>query len=661
MVRLRLGAVVLKADVMANVRQRFENSIIAALRGLVGLNRSTKFGIVLTIDALLCIISVLISFSLRLGEWNLWDPAIAAVTVVSLALWAPIFLWRGIYRSVVRFVGSRTMFGIAFSCMLMMAVLSVVFTFQHVPGVPRTIAFIHPLVFAALLMISRLVARYIFFDLLNQQNFVGQRQRVLIYGAGSAGRQLALSLRHEPNMELLGYIDDDDRLTGKHIDGVRVHGSDHPGRLVASYNIDAILLAIPSVSRQQRERIVRKFEDVSVRVMTLPAVRTLIDGTVSIGDLRAIEISDLLGREPVPPNHLLLHKTVGGCSVIITGAGGSIGSELCRQIARLDPKQLILVEMTEHALYTIEAELREAQQNGDIGPQIAIAAELGSIADIDTVRRLFDRWRPDTVFHAAAYKHVPLVEENVIAGMRNNILGTLHCAVEADRAGVRNFILVSTDKAVRPTNVMGASKRACELILQALAARGSVTRFAMVRFGNVLGSSGSVVPRFQRQIRAGGPVTLTHRDVTRYFMTIPEAAQLVIQAGGMANGGEVYVLDMGEPIRIYDLARTMIHLSGLTVRDSSNPDGDIEINEIGLRKGEKLYEELLIGDSPKPTHHPRIMQAREDFIKWPDLAHYLHSMQDALMRGDRDAALEQLCILVPEFQGEQSVNTSSAA
>lgn len=543
------------------------------------------------------------------------------------------------------------MIGIATSCIMISAVLAI-FTFLNlVPGIPRTIAAIQPMVFAVLLILSRLVARYILFDLLNQRNFTGQRHRVLIYGAGSSGRQLALSLRHEGNMILRGYLDDDLRIAGKHLDGVRVYRTANLADLIDRLAIDMVLLAVPRVSRQQREQMVRKFEDISVRVLTLPAIGNLLDGSVSVGDLRAIEITDLLGRDPVPPNHHLLHRTVAGRSVMVTGAGGSIGSELCRQISRLEPLAIILVEMTEHALYSIETELREAEKQGIFGAGLAIHAELGSIADMDTARRLFDRWRPETVFHAAAYKHVPLVEENVIAGLRNNIMGTLNCALQADRTGVQNFILVSTDKAVRPTNVMGASKRICELVLQALNVRGSQTLFAIVRFGNVLGSSGSVVPRFQRQIRQGGPVTLTHRDVTRYFMTIPEAAQLVIQAGAMAEGGEVYVLDMGEPIRIYDLARTMINLSGLSVRDAAHPEGDIEICEVGLRKGEKLYEELLIGNSPRPTDHARIMQAREDHLDWPVLAEHLATLQEALADGNRQRAVDVMCTLVPEYSG----------
>jgi FlaA1/EpsC-like NDP-sugar epimerase len=638
-----------------------DHGAIALLTAIIGMNRATKVGALVIIDAVLCVAAVWIAFSVRLGEWILWDAAVAKVIALSLMFWLPIFFWRGIYNSIVRYIGSRTMVGIATSCIMMGLGLGITLAIGAFPGVPRTVAFIQPMVFAVLLVFSRLAARYVLLDLLNQRNSPGRRQGVLIYGAGSAGRQLALSMRHEPNMVLRGYIDDDAKLIGKHLDGVSIHGSDRVDRLIERMEVRTILLALPGISRQQRERIVRKFENISVRVLTLPAMCDLLSGSVSVGDLRAIEITDLLGRDPVPPDELLLHRTIRQFTVMVTGAGGSIGSELCRQIARLDPAQIILVEMTEHALYIIEGELREAQEALGRGHMPAIHAELGNVADADTVRRLFDRWRPDTVFHAAAYKHVPLVEENVIAGMRNNIGGTLNCALEADRIGVQHFILVSTDKAVRPTNVMGASKRVCELILQGLAARGSKTRFAMVRFGNVLGSSGSVVPRFQRQIQQGGPVTLTHREVTRYFMTIPEAAQLVIQAGGMAEGGEVYVLNMGEPIRIYDLARTMIHLSGLTVRETANLDGDIEICEIGLRKGEKLYEELLIGDFPSPTHHLRIMQAREKFIDWKTLIRHLNDLDRFLSRGDRLASLEILSTIVPEFVGVQSIRRSSAA
>jgi FlaA1/EpsC-like NDP-sugar epimerase len=639
---------------MVHFWNRVETRLIVVLQGLVELDRAKKTAALVAMDGTLCVFSVWIAFSLRLGVWGLWDPAIAVVILASLVVWLSVFTFRGVYRSVVRFIGSRTMLGIAISCLLMSLALSVVFIVYPVPGVPRTIGVLQPMVFAFLLVISRLMARYVLFDLLNRRGFGGSPSRVMIFGAGSAGRQLAKSLTHEPGMLLLGYVDDDVRLAGQYLDGVKVYYNKDLGEVVERLGIDTVLLAVPGISSQHRKRIVRGFADIPVHVLTLPALGDLVDGSVSTESLREIEITDLLGRDPVPPNHLLLHRTIADRVVMITGAGGSIGSELSRQISALKPTAIILVEMTEHALYLVERELMEAQQVGDFDQATSIHAELANIADRLTVHRLFERWKPDTVFHAAAYKHVPLVEENVIAGLLNNIFGTLRCALQAKRVGVKHFILVSTDKAVRPTNVMGASKRVCELVLQGLAAEEGKTRFAMVRFGNVLGSSGSVVPRFQQQIKEGGPVTLTHRDVTRYFMTIPEAAQLVIQAGAMAEGGDVFLLDMGKPIRIHDMARTMIHLSGLSVRDEENPEGDIEIREVGLRKGEKLYEELLIGDSAQPTSHPRIMRALEQRLTWHDLLERLDLMETALADGDRSKALEILSALVPEYNGQQA-------
>ena len=631
-----------------------ERRILAVLQWLVVRGRRTKFATLLAIDATLCVISVWIAFSLRLGEWRLWDNAVGIVIMVTLMLWAPIFISRGIYRSIIRFIGSRTMVGIASSCLMMMPFMALVFLVANVHGIPRTIAIIHPIIFAGLLIISRLVARYALFDLLNQRSYRGVQSRVLIYGAGSAGRQLAVSLRHEPAIVLLGYLDDDERLAGQHLDGVKIHPASAVVEHVKRLEANTIMLAMPSLSRPRREQIMRNLEASKVHVLTLPAMQAIVDGKVSVSDLREIAVEDLLGRDPVPPNHLLLSRTIVGKCIMVSGAGGSIGSELAQQICTLTPSTIVLVEMTEHALYAIDTQLRDAQAQGAVPASVKIVAELANVVDTSAMRRLMEHWCPDTVFHAAAYKHVPLVEANAIAGMRNNIFGTLNAATEAERAGVRHFILISSDKAVRPTNVMGATKRVCEQILQALAARGSTTRFAMVRFGNVLGSSGSVVPRFQQQIRAGGPVTLAHRDVTRYFMTIPEAAQLVIQAGAMAKGGEVYVLDMGQPVRVYDLARTMIGLSGRTVREPSHPDGDIEIREVGLRPGEKLYEELLIGERSLKTKHARIMQAREAFICWDDLEPRLAALATLLTEGRRTDALAVLRDLVPGYHSETS-------
>ncbi len=388
-----------------------------------------------------------------------------------------------------------------------------------------------------------------------------------------------------------------------------------------------------------------------VEVRALPSTAEIISGQVTLSDLREVEIEDLLGRDPVPPNELLLGRNVAGKTVLVTGAGGSIGSELCRQILRAHPQRLVLVEHSEFALYTISEELRA----DPVLSGCELMTELCNVCDAEAVGRIFARYRPETVFHSAAYKHVPLVEANPIAGVCNNVFGTLNCCLAAEAAGVASFILISTDKAVRPTNVMGASKRVCELVLQARAALGGGTTFTMVRFGNVLGSSGSVIPRFKAQIAAGGPVTVTDREVTRYFMTIPEAAQLVIQAGAMAEGGDVFVLDMGEPVKIIELAKTLIRLSHRSVRDDEHPSGEIEIVEIGLRDGEKKYEELLIGNDPQPTLHPRIIKAHEDSLPWNELEAKLTELRTAAAAGDGAEVVEVLRYLVPGF--ERAVHT----
>jgi FlaA1/EpsC-like NDP-sugar epimerase len=523
----------------------------------------------------------------------------------------------------------------------------------RLPGIPRTVAIILPLVLFNLLALTRVLISLLLVDFLHMAKAVKSPQRVVIFGAGLAGTQLAASLRRERDISVIGFVDDDYRLDMQRIDGLTIWHSARLNDVVDRHHVDEVLLAIPSASRSRRREIIERLQASPVRVRSLPSVANIIDGRVSISDLREVQVEELLGREPVEPNEILLGKTLVGKTVLVTGAGGSIGSELCRQIMLCHPAHLILVEQSEYALYAIESELRDtmAQQ----GLTFPLVAELANIADPRATERVFGKWRPQTVFHAAAYKHVPLVEANPITGIRNNVFGTLACCQAAEKVGTESFILISTDKAVRPTNVMGASKRVCELILQARAAeqgKGSVgrTTFAMVRFGNVLGSSGSVVPKFKAQIAAGGPVTLTDRRITRYFMTIPEAAQLVIQAGGMAKGGDVFVLDMGQPIQILDLASAMIRLSGLTVRDGDNPDGDIEITEIGLREGEKLYEELLIGENPLPTMHERIVRAQEQMLPWSELAPQLDKMRQLAVDGDGPAMVGLLRELVPEFQ-----------
>ena len=637
-----------------------EARILAVLATLVALGRSEKRAILIVADALLCVAAVLVAFSLRLGRWEIFDAAVGLASVIALSSWLPIFLMRGTYSSILRFSGGRTMVGLAYSVMLYAIPMLVIFGIVGMHGVPRTVAVIQPIIFLLFLAMTRIVARYAVVDLLKRRD-IQQQSVVLIYGAGEAGQQLAMALRGDPAMRLVGFIDDDRKIEGEIIDGVPIYSRPKLPYLVDSYGVTDVLLALPHVTRSKRRRVMKSLEDWPIRVRMLPNMRQIIDEQVSVSDLRDVQIEDLLGRDPVPPNQLLLGRTIVGKTVMVSGAGGSIGSELTRQIVTMRPDRLILVESSEFGLYAIEQELRAAIADLPEGQHPELVPELGNVTDQPTVRRLLARWRPDTIFHAAAYKHVPLVEANPIAGIGNNVCGTLFMASEADRIGVTNFVLISTDKAVRPTNVMGASKRVCELVLQGLAGRGSKTIFAMVRFGNVLGSSGSVVPLFREQIKNGGPVTVTHRDVTRFFMTIPEAAQLVIQAGAMAKGGEVFVLDMGKPVRIIELARTMINLSGLTVRDEDHPDGDIEISEVGLRQGEKLYEELLIGDDPKPTSHSRIMQAREAMLEWNELSARLDALRAAMDEGRAVECLDILHQLVPEFRPPEEVNLASPA
>lgn len=637
-----------------------EARILAMLATLVALGRSEKRAILIVADALLCVAAVLVAFSLRLGRWEIFDAAVGLASVIALSSWLPIFLMRGTYSSILRFSGGRTMVGLAYSVTLYAIPMVVIFGIVGMHGVPRTVAVIQPIIFLLFLAMTRIVARYAVVDLLKRRD-IQQQSIALIYGAGEAGQQLAMALRGDPAMRLVGFIDDDRKIEGEIIDGVPIYSRPKLPYLVDTYGVTDVLLALPHVTRSKRRRVMKSLEDWPIRVRMLPNMRQIIDEQVSVSDLRDVQIDDLLGRDPVPPNQLLLGRTIVGKTVMVSGAGGSIGSELCRQIVTMRPDKLILVESSEFGLYAIGQELQAVIAGLPEGQRPELVEELGNVTDQPTVRRLLARWQPDTIFHAAAYKHVPLVEANPIAGIGNNVCGTLFMATEADRVGVANFVLISTDKAVRPTNVMGASKRVCELVLQGLAGRGSQTCFAMVRFGNVLGSSGSVVPLFREQIKNGGPVTVTHRDVTRFFMTIPEAAQLVIQAGAMAKGGEVFVLDMGKPVRIIELARTMINLSGLTVRDEDHPDGDIEISEVGLRQGEKLYEELLIGDDPKPTSHSRIMQAREAMLEWDELSVKLDALRLAMDDGRAAECLDILHQLVPEFRPPEEVNQGSAA
>ncbi len=621
---------------------------------VLALPRYVKRIIALSVDASLCLLTVWLAYYLRLGEWVSLAGQPTWVVVASLGLALPIFIVSGLYRAIFRYSGWPALLTVTRAVAIYGLLFSSVFTLIGVAGIPRTIGLIQPLLLLFAVAGSRILARYWLGGMYQSQLRMADLPKALIYGAGITGRQLANAMVNSTDLRVTGFLDDDDRLHGHILNGLPVYSPEDLPGLIESNGMTDVLLALPSVQRNRRNEILEQMLNYHVAVRTLPSLDDLAQGKVTISDIRELDIDDLLGREPVVPNHILLGKCVTDKIVLVTGAGGSIGSELCRQIIKLSPATLLLVEQSEFALYNLHQELLGRLSTQD-EKGITLIPLLASVRDEVRMREIMATWKPHTVYHAAAYKHVPLVEHNPAEGVRNNVLGTLAAARAAMEQGVTDFVLVSTDKAVRPTNIMGASKRLSEIVLQALAARSSFTRFCMVRFGNVLGSSGSVVPKFRQQVRDGGPITLTHPDITRYFMTIPEAAQLVIQAGAMAKGGDVFVLDMGPPVKIMDLARRMVELSGLTVQDEDNPEGDIEIQITSLRPGEKLYEELLIGDNPGVTSHPRIMKAHDDFLPWALLEEKLSALVVALDANDVDVIKVMLKQMVPGYQPDQSI------
>ena len=620
---------------------------------LLALPRPLKRVVVLALDAGLCVLSVWLAFYLRLGDFVPLIGAALWPVLASVVLALPIFISAGFYRAIFRYSGLPAMMAVGRAMLLYGVPFAAIFTFVGVDGVPRTVGLIQPILLLLLVGASRAAARVWLGGLYQRQMRLASLPQTLIYGAGSAGRQLASAMNNSAEIRVVGFLDDDDRLHGQVLNGLPIHNPADLDEILSGSLIADVLLALPSVSRQRRNEILNALKPHKVAVRTLPGLSDIATGKIKLSDVRELDIDDLLGREPVKPNGLLLNLNTHHKTVLVTGAGGSIGSELCRQILKTQPKQLLLVDMSEFALYLIHQKLQALVAND--APDIEIVPLLASVCDEVRMHEIMDTWKPHTVYHAAAYKHVPLVEHNPAEGVRNNVWGTWVCAEAALRSKVRNFVLISTDKAVRPTNIMGATKRLAEMVLQALAeagagTTGARTTFSMVRFGNVLGSSGSVVPLFREQIKNNGPITLTHAEMTRYFMTIPEAAQLVIQAGAMGQGGDVFVLDMGQPVKIIDLARRMVELSGLTVRDEQRPDGDIELNVTGLRPGEKLYEELLIGDNPQPTQHQRIMKAQEQFLSWPLLEPKLNELSLAMSVNDVSLIRSLLQQLVSGYQ-----------
>lgn len=625
-------------------------------------SRATKLLLVMLIDAGMAIVAVWVAFSLRLDvlHWPLGMQWVVYALAPILAI--PVFIKFGLYRAIFRYTGLAALVATAQAVVVYGALLFAVLLWQQWPGIPRTIGLLQPLIFLVLVGVSRALAR---FWLSNPARVARNSEgRLLIYGAGSAGVQTATAIGVTGQYKLIGFIDDDYTKMGRSINGAPVFDSAEIPDIVERHQVSDILLALPSASRERRNGIIESLHGLPVHIRTLPGWADLASGRVTVRDFHELDVEDLLGRTPVPPAADLLARDLTGQVVLITGAGGSIGSELCRQIVLQQPRQLLLVEHSEYGLYAIHQELQAVCAANHL--PVELIPLLGSVVNYPRMSALCRQYRPAVVYHAAAYKHVPMVESNAGEGIANNVYGTLCMARAALENSVARFVLISTDKAVRPTNVMGASKRMAELVLQALAndaapvffgtdadagtARPNQTCFTMVRFGNVLDSSGSVVPLFRRQLAEGGPLTVTHAEVTRYFMTIPEAAQLVLQAGAMAVGGDVFVLDMGAPVKILDLARRMVELSGLRVREEGSSTGDIQICITGLRPGEKLYEELLIGDNPETTAHPRIMKAHEPCLPWAQLAPDLQTLFAAAATNDVEAIKAMLKRHVQGFQ-----------
>lgn len=592
------------------------------------------------IDALFIILSFWAALITRLGEVDefIYDSNYWKLIAFLVPCTLLVFMRSGLYRAILRYLSLHAVLSICLSAIASSSFI-VFFAYFNYLYMPRSV----PIIYATYLIFfcgaSRLIIRVLLSDVLGIQ-----KAKVLIYGAGSAGLQLANMLRQGKEYHPVGFIDDDKTKHRSSMQGITITHSKHLESLIKKQNINTVLLAVPSATQQQKKQIIERLASYKIEVLTIPNLDNLVNGKLSIGQLKEVSIDDLLGRDAVAPQASLMEANIKNKVVMVTGSGGSIGSELCRQIIQNKPKTLVLFEISEFALYQIEREL--TQQIKEENLTVELVPLLGSVQRLHNLTTAMTTFKVQTVYHAAAYKHVPLVEYNVIEGIRNNVFGTNYTARAAIEAKVESFVLISTDKAVRPTNVMGTTKRMAELGLQALAEQENEkpngTRFCMVRFGNVLGSSGSVIPLFKKQIAQGGPITLTHQDITRYFMTIPEAAQLVIQAGAMGRGGDVFVLDMGESVKIADLARNLIHLSGLEVKSVDNLEGDIEIQCIGLRPGEKLYEELLIGDNVTQTAHERIMAANEDFLSLDDYSELLCKLDHACHQSDHQLVRQLL-------------------
>jgi len=612
------------------------------------LNRTKKQIFLMLLDSLMLVIIIFLAFSIILGYWYLPTGNILSIMLFSPIIAIPIFISFGIYRSVIKFIGLRGFWSIVQAVSLYAAIWGLIGYMISIEGIPRSVILINWMLGIIVIGGSRIFARWF----LNDKNFKSPKgkKNVIIYGAGSAGMQLSQSLELSKEYNHLAYIDDNEILNSTFINNIKVYSPRQIAYLVKKYSVKDVFLALPSVSRKEKNKIISNLTSLPIYVRSLPSLSELAEGKVKVEDLREINVNDLLGREPVAPNENLLRIKIASKVVLITGAGGSIGSELARQIIKLKPRKIILFEISEPALYQIDQELKNYKISN-----VEVFPILGSIVHKQKFQNICEYFQVQTIYHAAAYKHVPLVEYNQAEGVINNSIGTMLASQAAIAAGVKTFVLISTDKAVRPTNTMGATKRIAELVLQAFSEKSYSTRFTMVRFGNVLDSSGSVIPLFKKQIRDGGPITVTDKEIVRYFMTIPEAVELVIQAGAMGKGGDVFVLDMGKQVKIIDLALKMIQLSGLKVLDDQNPDGDIEIKYTGLRPGEKLFEELLIGENVSATENKLIKRAEESMIAWSELEPLINSLWEASLSSEQELIRELIVKIVPDFNPQSPI------
>ena len=624
--------------------------IHTAAKSILDLPRPVKQIVTIIVDLSLCVLCVWFAFYLRLDQFVSIQSVSLTAALVSVVLALPVFWLFGLYRTIFRYSGLSIMLSVSIALLIYGLLYFLVFGVYGVAGIPRSIGVIQPMLLFFAVVSSRLFVKYLLggnYLFKDKSQFL---KKVLVYGAGSAGRQLVSALANNNELKVVGFLDDDDRLHGQVLQGQEIYSCLKIAYLIKSKEAQLVLLALPSISRLRRSEILNNLSNYPLQVQTLPTVADIIQGRVSSSDIKDLDVDDILNRDQVLPNTKLLSKNITSKVVLVTGAGGSIGSELARQIIKQNPQKLLLLELNEFALYKIHEELRIVNKNLKIIPLLV------NVQDQNKINKIFKTFQVDTVYHAAAYKHVPLVEENISESIKNNVFATLAVAKAALSQSVENFVLISSDKAVRPTNIMGASKRLAELCVQGLYhnTKNKKTKISIVRFGNVLESSGSVIPKFKKQIKDGGPITLTHPDVTRYFMTLTEASQLVIQAGAMSENCDVFVLDMGDSIKIKDLIYRIVKLSGLSVKDENNKEGDIEIKIIGLRSGEKLYEELLLGDNPQKTRHPKIQKAQDPFIPFNQLEVDLNNLRTL---SDHNKALEVKELLAKIVKTYQSNST----